>query len=296
MLISTPISVLKKNFGIHETLRILARAGFTAFDLTVFDIDEDNPLYNEGWQDYLDTILDVCRETGIVCNQAHAPFTSRKIEVPKNEWYNTRIQECIIRTIEAAGYLGAKVVVVHPITYKRYRDHKEFMDEKNFEFFRSLGPHAHKAGVKIGVENMLQVDDDGKIIVAPCSDPDDFCRYIDTLGEDFTACLDIGHCALNGPRPAQMIHALGADRLGALHVHDNDGKRDIHQLPYHMAIDWDEILDALADVGYRGDFTLEADTFYGRLPKELLEDAAGHMAKVSHHMVNHILTRRGETT
>jgi sugar phosphate isomerase/epimerase len=93
-----------------------------------------------------------------------------------------------------------------------------------------------------------------------------------------------------------MIHALGADRLGALHVHDNDGKRDIHQLPYHMAIDWDEILDALADVGYRGDFTLEADNFYGRLPKELLEDAAGHMAKVSHHMVNHILTRRGETT
>ena len=155
-------------------------------------------------------------------------------------------------------------------------------------------------GVRIAVENGVcqPWDEDPPVFKDMSPSFEELIEITDGFNEAFGKevcgiCFDFGHANLQPYDIGDAIRVVG-NRLRVTHVHDNDGKRDIHQLPYHMAIDWDEILDALADVGYRGDFTLEADTFYGRLPKELLEDAAGHMAKVSHHMVNHILTRRGE--
>jgi sugar phosphate isomerase/epimerase len=58
----------------------------------------------------------------------------------------------------------------------------------------------------------------------------------------------------------KMIKALGP-RLGALHVHDNDKHNDSHQIPFTMQIDFDKMIAALKDVGYRGDMTLECDAY-----------------------------------
>ena len=57
-----------------------------------------------------------------------------------------------------------------------------------------------------------------------------------------------------------MIHALG-DKLAALHIHDNDHRLDLHQLPLTMDIDFDAIVRALRAIDYRGYFTLEADRY-----------------------------------
>lgn len=57
-----------------------------------------------------------------------------------------------------------------------------------------------------------------------------------------------------------MIKALG-QRLQALHIHDNDQWHDLHQIPFSMKIDFNEIVKALKYTGYNGYFTLEADQF-----------------------------------
>ena len=59
-----------------------------------------------------------------------------------------------------------------------------------------------------------------------------------------------------------MIRAIG-ERLGALHIHDNDRWKDLHQIPFAGSIDWNEVVKALKDIDYKGEFTLEADSFLG---------------------------------
>ena len=63
-----------------------------------------------------------------------------------------------------------------------------------------------------------------------------------------------------GTDSERMIHALG-DSLQALHIHDNDMWHDTHQIPFSMQIDFEKMVKALKDIGYKGYFTLEADAY-----------------------------------
>ncbi len=53
-------------------------------------------------------------------------------------------------------------------------------------------------------------------------------RLLDSAGSDgLFALLDLGHLLLTGEDPAATVRMLG-DRLGYVHVDDNDGKSDVH--------------------------------------------------------------------
>ena len=90
-----------------------------------------------------------------------------------------------------------------------------------------------------------------------------FGKIFEELSDDnLVACLDIGHAEMRGlgTSAVDMIHALGS-KLCALHIHDNDKHRDLHQIPFSKNIDYDAIVKALKEINYQGYFTLEADSF-----------------------------------
>jgi len=97
------------------------------------------------------------------------------------------------------------------------------------------------------------------------STSDCMAYMVDTLnnmcGENlFVACLDIGHAMLTGGGdPARMIDVLGS-RLELLHIHDNDGKRDRHYIPFSGIINWGSVSKALVRNGYKGVLSLEIKT------------------------------------
>jgi sugar phosphate isomerase/epimerase len=123
---------------------------------------------------------------------------------------------------------------------------------------------------------------------APCSRPEEFCRYVDALDSPHvTACLDLGHAHLVGQTPEGMIRTLGS-RIGALHVHDNDLVHDLHTLPFVGKIDWEAVTEALAEISYSGDFTFEADSFISPIPHELIPDALAFMARVGRELIGKI--------
>lgn len=280
MILSTQTDFLARAYGEEEAIRMLARAGFDAYDFSFFAMF-DNPEYpmnGPGFREYAQSLRAVAEEAGIACNQAHAPFASSTGDAQDDQ----RRFEAIVRSMEAAALLGAKVIVVHPKHHLPYAAHAAELREMNVAFYKSLVPYCEKFGIKAACENMWQHNPVvGRIIDSTCSRPQEFCDYIDQVGSPWVVgCLDVGHVALTDEDLGSFVRAMGPGRLQALHVHDNDFLEDLHTMPFTCRIDFSALAAGLKEIGYAGDFTLEADHFLEKFPLPLVPDALGLLYKV----------------
>jgi sugar phosphate isomerase/epimerase len=69
-------------------------------------------------------------------------------------------------------------------------------------------------------------------------------------GADVGICLDYGHAHLMGDL-AEAIETVGG-HLWTTHVHDNDGRRDDHAVPFLGRIDWGAAMMETQKIGYDG--------------------------------------------
>jgi len=288
------IEALKNRYGIAKAIDICKAAGFTAMDYSLCEMADDNSILNgENYRAAAQEIRAIADEKQFPCVQTHAPFTFTLEQWEDPEIFENVIFARMVRSIEISAILGAKVIVIHPLHHMTYHGHEEEIFQLNMEYYGRLIPYAKEYGIKIGVENMFQWDPLRHYIIADtCSNSKEFVRYIDTLNSPWiTACLDVGHVAL--PRTdesaADVVRALGHDRLGSLHIHDNDYKNDLHQLPYLGRLNWAEIAKALGEIDYQGDFTYEVN---GQLvlgcDDGFVPVGAGMMAAVGKHICSMI--------
>lgn len=274
MKISTEIASAARRIGEERAIEYLARAGFDAFDFSMFDMckyDKVNkcllpnahPLANDEWLDFAKGLKRKAEECGIHCNQSHAPFPTSA----------PCIRDYMKRAIEATAAAGGDICIIHPFNNGTV--------EENTEFYRSLLPFAREQGVKIATENMWCWNKErNEACFAACATPQSFTAHIDAVGdENLIACLDIGHAEMKGigTSAPELILALG-DRLGALHIHDNDKWHDSHQIPFSMDIDFEAVIDALVRIDYKGYLTLEADRYLSAYDTENIFDGIKRLA------------------
>lgn len=69
-------------------------------------------------------------------------------------------------------------------------------------------------------------------------------------GVNVGICLDYGHAHLMAD-VAEAVETVSG-HLWTTHVHDNNGKRDDHLVPYSGSINWDEAMMATQKIGYDG--------------------------------------------
>ncbi len=291
MRLVTQTDCLAKTFGDEESIRLLAKAGFDAVDLSFFEMLKDDCIWcGDGWMEHAKKLRSIGDECGIGFSQAHAPFPSSKGEEP----FDTVIRERIIRSMQAAAITGVKNIVVHPMQHLNYAKNRRELYEMNIKFYRSLIPYCEEFGIRVCLENMWQYDDKRHYIVdSVCAQPEEFCAMLDELDSEWmVGCLDIGHSALSGIEPADFIRAMGKKRLQALHVHDVNYVSDCHTMPFMEKLDWESITDALADIDYEGDFTFEGDHFLYPLPHELRPEGSVLMAKVGRYLIRRIEEKR----
>jgi L-ribulose-5-phosphate 3-epimerase len=284
MLLSTQTYVLAAAFGDIKAIQILAENGYDAADYSMFGMEKSDHYLNDPSSDaHIKELRHVADECGIKFNQTHAPFPSF---ISGKDDYNSHMTSALRRSVEITAALGAKIVIIHPVTFADADQQRDF----NLRFYEDLRPVLHACGVKGALENMFGWDSaEKKITHAACSSPDQFCDYLDALGyEDFTACLDLGHSGLVGLAAADMIRALGHDRLGSLHVHDNNMESDLHTLPFLHRLDWKAICAALRDIDYTGEFTFEADNFISRFPDNIKPAASRFMCEVGRELIRMI--------
>lgn len=285
MRLVTQTETLARNYSDVETVEILAKAGFEAIDWSFFDMLNDDNIWNsDGWKEHALELKAAAEACGIGFSQAHAPFSTTF----GDDYENSTLWPRIIRSMEIAALLGVKNIIVHPIHHIPYKKNREFLFAENVAMYKKLVPYCEKFGIRVCSENMWHYDPNRAIpIDSICSQPEEFCALLDAIDSEWiVGCLDIGHSAIVGVDPAEFIRALGPKRLQCLHVHDVDYKHDCHNMPYMEKLDWESIAAALAEIGYTGDFTLEADNYLKRFPKDVMPEASRLMAAVSRYIVS----------
>jgi len=284
MILSTQTFYLSELFGDETAVRMLAEAGYDALDYSMFRITEDSHILNsEGYKEYALNLKRTAEEAGVHFNQAHAPFPSVRYG---NDEYNADMFKKIVRSMEVASILGAKIIIVHPFACPKEVDQKG----ENIAFYNRLLPYCKEYGIKVALENMWGYDERrGCIVPNVCSTGAELAEYVDELDSEwFVACLDVGHSGLIGEEASTAIRVLGKERLKALHIHDNDYKRDCHVIPFVGKMNWEDITKALADIGYEGDFTLEADSFLYGYDKEFISSAVKFMHDTGRYLISRI--------
>ena len=108
--------------------------------------------------------------------------------------------------------------------------------------------------------------------------PEEQIALIDAFGDSSVgACWDFGHAKMMLADQPRQLRMLGK-RLKATHVQDNNGKRDAHLIPFVGGnIEWEKIMPCLREIGYEGDFMLEAHHYTRQIPEPLWE-SAGNLA------------------
>ncbi len=147
------------------------------------------------------------------------------------------------REIKNASSCGIKTLVMHPyedVKILKAGDYNVFI-----KHLHSLADTAFHSQIQLALENLKEFD------------------LLDKLMQEFSDnpfvgfCFDSGHAHITNPNDFSFL-AKYPDKLFALHLHDNDGIRDLHLLPGLGTIDWKKLVLALQATNFSGPLMLEA--------------------------------------
>lgn len=250
-----------KVFNVQEAIENLKSCGVERLDFPLSETllgqtDEEIKAYCEG-------VKQACDSAQMTVHQTHAPYYSW---IDPELYLTKTYLDRYIQSIKATAWLGAKYVVIHPIMVREGKDAFYTLEDSfalnisyNQTFFEKLKPYALAYGVEIAIENMCGTNAlRYRGIPSATSSAEKLNYLLERLGEGFCVCLDTGHAFYSAEDPAHFVRKLGK-RLKVLHVHDNDGRLDLHIPPTFGYINWDNFCKALAEVRFEGVFSLEVN-------------------------------------
>ena len=291
MKVVSNVSHIIDRFGFEKTAELYADAGFGGMEITLQEMWDkpESPLYGDDYLKESERMRKIAERIGIPFCQTHMPGL-----LPAQKWLDRDYAENFLfpqlkRSLEVTAELGAKFAVSHPLNFLPYRGNEERLFEINMRYYEELIPLCEKLDVYVCIENIFQVDPRTRYIIPDnCSTIPEFLRYVDTLNhKNIVACLDTGHVGLpvGDDECWDFVRALGHDRLRALHVHDNDYRRDGHMLPYLGKIDWAKFAQALGEIDYQGDLTYELSGIVTKnMDDRFVPTALRYMVDVGHHI------------
>ena len=109
-------------------------------------------------------------------------------------------------------------------------------------------------------------------------------------------CFDTGHANLVGIDFEDFIKTLDY-RLKVLHIHDNDGIGDLHQMPFTFtrsrentaSTDWEGFIRGLRAIGYQGVLSFETAPVLTAFPEEMKKDVLKLIVRVGEYFGRRIV-------
>ena len=104
-------------------------------------------------------------------------------------------------------------------------------------------------------------------------------EVVDAIDRDEVAlALDTGHGHISAS-PASETLASGC-RLRTTHVHDNDGRQDVHLPPGSGTVDWGAWVGSLDAIDYRGPIMLECIKHLRERPQSIGPDFLERLRRI----------------
>jgi len=261
----------------------LAELGFEAIDFNFSDYSYPDSIFaKDNWREVVENIKAVADKSGIVFSQLHSPFYMI-IDNHEHDEFEAMMME---RSFAVCQILGAKWAVIHQKRFSEGLNEANYNQTKsyNIERIQRLCKTAAEYDIGIAVENFFRFPEELKNQgINQVSD------LIDTIDQSNCAnlgiCLDTGHAFFDGINPSDAVNAFGK-RLKVLHIHDNDGRNDLHIAPFTGRIDWEQFMNSLNKSEFAGVFSLEIHNFVQRMPKELIDDAVRLSFKIAKYLVH----------
>lgn len=290
-----------------EGFRLLKKSGFDCCDFSLHYFLKNTDLYQENLNHFFNKPVSELEsffaphkegavEAGIVINQMHMPYPTF-IPGAKKETNDYLWNEVGPKSMEICRFLNCHYIVIHGFKLERYYGSEEAEWEKTEQFFEFLAPIAKEYGITMCMENLYNSLGAHKVEGPGCNAQKAVMR-IDKMNEKYDAevlgfCYDTGHGNLVGLDPYKYVTTLGR-RLKVLHIHENDGIADLHQLPFTFTrtrentsiLDWDGFLRGLNEIGFDGVMSFETAPVLDCFPEELKEDALRLIARIGRYFAN----------
>ena len=229
----------------------MAEIGYEAADQSMCDIKD--PIFHDdaALKQFCADNKAAAARHGMVINQLHGPWPTYDTEA------DTRAEgwRCFHRAVLACHMMEIPYMVFHPQMPYGWgnEEEPELAKKLTVDLMTDLLPDCEKYGVTICLENM-------PFRGHRISTMDRIVEVLDILHHPMAGiCLDTGHALVFDHDLGDTVR-LAAPYLKCLHVHDNDGTRDAHRIPFHHSEgkgNWDNFVAALAEVNYSGVMSLE---------------------------------------
>lgn len=210
-------------------------------------------LIDDGWhrlnQERVKKLKKIGESQGLAYT-LHAPFSSINIAAPAEDMRNFFLKR-LGESMDFARRLECRLMVFHPGLRTGISDFYPGVDWKtNIESAQKLLQLSKKHGVEIAVEN---VPEQFGFLVA---NVEQFSRFFNELDEEIGLVLDVGHSNINGQTHA-FVEAF-REKIVHVHVHDNDGKQDLHLGVGSGTVNWQQFAEDIKKIRFKGIVMLES--------------------------------------
>ena len=292
-----------------EGFKLLKSSGFDCCDFSLNAYLKNLDLYNFQLNEFFDKSTSeleaffaphkkAAKEAGIIINQMHMPYPNY---VPKgSKELNDYLRNVVApKSMEICAFLECPNIVVHSFKLSKNLGSEQAEWDVTEDFLNTLFPFAKENGITICIEN-LYTSISGHIVEGPCCDAHKAIERIDRINDKYGAevlgfCFDTGHANLVGIDFEKFITTLG-HHLKVLHIHDNDGISDLHQIPFTFTrtrenstiTDWEGFINGLRAVNFDKVLSFETAPVLKTFPDEMKESALCFIDEIGKYFVGKI--------
>jgi len=222
------ISNDNKNCSIQECIEAISSAGFKNVFVQWYDKDFEVPQLEQ---------VKMARDAGLNIIFAHLGYQNIN-----DIWLDNEIGESLveryINDLRDVAALNIPMVIMHLSS----KFDNPSPNNIGLDRIKRIVKVAEELKIKIAFENTKTLSQ--------------VYYVLNNIKSDYVGlCFDCGHWHCNNKDNWSPADFKG--RVFAVHLHDNDGSKDQHLLPFDGNIDWLKVLQMLKDCDYDGPLTME---------------------------------------
>lgn len=264
------------NKNIYEAMDLAKKAGFEGIELALMDTGDLTP---DSTDEQLRAIRQYADKIGIKLPSLASGLCWGSSFTSDDPAQREEAHRIVVAQLRAAKALGADTILVIPGSVS-----VEFVPERPIVPYdvcwdralaemKRLAPIVEEYGVHIGIENVWT-----KFLLSPL----EMRTFIDAIGSDYVgAYLDVGNVMFAG-YPEQWIRILGK-RIRKVHFKDyrmSPGGINAFVDLLSGDVNWPEVMQAFADIGYDGWAAGEMIPAYTHASEQIIYNTSASMDRI----------------